>query len=168
MPRHCLGFASLELFHTHSAPALSGRLLEQQCLCLAAPIYQSLLKSARVTCGEKYNIIWACGWTEIHRPSCREEERPFFGYEWPLYELPHDMVPQEVQYVRKCNLSPASSCFFPSCHFLPLGVRWRGQLSWTRSGKCWPAQAPLPPSAPSLLSRHRPAHPGSERGWREW
>lgn len=98
----------------------------------------------------------------------QRRRKAFFGYEWPLYELPHDMVPQEVQYVRKFNLSPASSCFFPSCHFLPLGVRWRGQLSWTRSGKCWPAQAPLPPSAPSLLSRHRPAHPGSERGWREW
>lgn len=60
------------------------------------------------------------------------------------------------------------SSFLLSCHFLPISGWWQGQQSWPHSGKCWPEPAPPPPSVPSPLHHHRPAHPGSERGRGEW
>lgn len=51
--RDTFGFCITAAFHTNSAPELSGCLLGQQCLCLAAAMYQSVQKSARVKCGGK-------------------------------------------------------------------------------------------------------------------
>lgn len=65
------------------------------------------------------------------------------------------------------NECAALSSFLLSWQFLPLSGRWQVQLSWTRSGKCWPEPAPPPPFCSSRLCRHRPAHPGSERRGRE-
>lgn len=97
-------------FHTQ----LPCFLPEQQCLCLAEWLHQSVLS-----------------WSEDGKK--KKKHPTLFG--------------------------PGSVW---TCRLLPLSGRWQGQLSWPRSGRCWPAPAPPPPFCPSLLRRRRPAHPGSE------
>lgn len=72
------GFCITAAFHTNSAPELSGCLPEQQCLCLAAPMYQSVQYSALVKCGGK---VWVWNTPQRHHTGCH------LGYKWPLCQL---------------------------------------------------------------------------------
>lgn len=73
--RDTFGFCITAAFHTDSAPELSGCLLEQQCLFLAAPMHQSVQYPARVKCGgkvEHHVSPWQTIQTGIHRHYCRD------------------------------------------------------------------------------------------------
>ncbi len=194
--RDTLGFCITAAFHTDSAPELSGRLLEQQCLCLAAPMHQSVQYPARVKCGgkaEHHVSLEQTVQTGTHRHYCRDIMsllgcwKPFWlrmtspstlrscwtlkfylpslywGGGWNMKAYISKSGQIQAKLSTWLDTTWGTVSFLLSCHFLPLSGRWRGQLSWPRSGKCWPEPAPPPPSGPSPLRRHRPAHPGSDR-----
>jgi len=148
-------------FFLNSAPELSGCLPEQQCLCLAAAMY----RSEQIFCSKSRA---SHGWMG---ENTGRDMQSFFGSwlddsEHFCFYLTFSELKWRLNYRETQPICSKSSFLLPSRCFLPLSGRWQGQLSWPRSGKCWPAPAP-PPSCPSARRCRRPAHPGSARRGRQ-